>query len=109
VKYAYFCAKCANVKSDPKMARDFAASLGLSLWVPSEHIPYATIGAEVGARLCEEAIRDAEVVICQPPIGRDCAWELGFAHGLRKIICVLGSREDFGDDWMTLLSGEFVS
>jgi hypothetical protein len=59
-----------------------------------------------GAQACRIAILEAEVVICQPPIGNDCSWELGYAAGLGKKIYVIGSLDP--RDWMTKIDVEFI-
>ena len=96
--YAYYCAKCKSEQTDPTDARAFARTLGLGLWLPGEHV---TASFPARAQACRDAIDRAEVVICQPPIGNDCSWELGYAVGTGKKTYVLG--ELAGDDWMTRL------
>ena len=94
--HAYFCAKCKHEETDPDAAARLADRLGLSLWRPAERVTY---DFPAGALDCRTAIEDAVCVICQPPIGNDCSWELGFAVGLGKPIYVIGQLD--GDDWMT--------
>lgn len=94
--YAYFCARCASVKTDASNAERLATSLGLELWKPSDKVSFTF---PEGAQECRDAIDGAAVVICQPPIGNDCSWELGYAVGTGRKIYVLGNLEP--DDWMT--------
>ena len=94
---AYFCAKVKNDKSNPATALKLARSLGYKLWIPE--IEVTDYDYPKGALQCKKTIEDSEVVICQPPIGRDCAWELGYAVGLGKPIYVIGELDE--GDWMT--------
>ena len=96
MKYAYYCAKCKSEQTDPGVAQCLARSLGLLLWNPKDRV---TCDFPTGAFACREAIDQAACVICQPPIGNDCSWELGYAVGVGKDIYVIGSLEN--DDWMT--------
>jgi hypothetical protein len=99
VRFAYYCAKCKNEQTDPAVAERLANKLGLFLWKPKD---FAEFGFPVGAYTCLEAIVAAECVICQPPIGRDCSWELGYAIGIGKTVYVIGELDD--DDWMTKIN-----
>lgn len=94
--FAYFCAKCKNEPTDPTVAENFARKLGLTLWIPADEVEF---DFPVGAKTCRDAIDQSACVICQPPIGNDCSWELGYALGIGKPVYVLGSLP--GDDWMT--------
>src|SRR5258708_6472145 len=76
--YAYFCARCASAKTDASNAERLASSLGLELWKPSDKVSFTF---PEGAQECRDAIDGAAAVICQPPIGNDCSWELGYAVG----------------------------
>jgi len=96
-KYAYFCAKCQSTKTDPTWAREFAKTIGLDLWVPAEHV--VNCKYPDGALECFEAIKGAECVIVQPPVGADCGWEMGAAHVLGKSTFLLKPLPE--DDWMT--------
>lgn len=95
-EFAYFCAKCKNEQTDPADAERLAAKLGLSLWKPKDEV---TFDFPDGAAECRAAIDAAVCVICQPPIGNDCSWELGYAIGSGKTVYVIGQLD--GDDWMT--------
>jgi hypothetical protein len=103
VEYAYYCAKCKSEQTDPWVAERFARSLGLLLWKPKDHVTY---DFPAGALACRKAIDRAACVICQPPIGNDCSWELGYAVGVGKTIYVIGSLEN--DDWMTKIDVVYV-
>ena len=96
--YAYYCAKCKSEQTDPAAALAFARTLGLSLWLPKQ---YVTFDFPRGAQACRDAIDRAEAVVCQPPIGNDCSWELGYAIGIGKKTYVIGELDE--DDWMTKL------
>jgi hypothetical protein len=102
--HAYFCAKCDKVVSSSRDARRLATKLGVTLWLPIDKVE-ATFPE--GAIACKLAIDTAEMLICQPPIGNDCSWELGYAAGLGKPIYVLGSLP--ADDWMTKIDARFVA
>ncbi|MEU1671256.1 hypothetical protein ABZ752_04385 [Streptomyces roseifaciens] len=95
--HAYYCVKCKNEQTGPSDAEHLAGLLGLSLWLPKDKA--GSFGFPDGALACRQAIDEADCVICQPPIGRDCAWELGYAAGTGKKIYVIGSLPE--DDWMT--------
>ncbi len=96
--HAYYCAKCKNEQTDPADALKFAASIGLELWLPKDEV---TFDFPHGAQQCQTAIEKAECVICQPPIGNDCSWELGYAIGIGKPVYVIGTLAE--QDWMTKL------
>jgi hypothetical protein len=97
--FAYYCAKCKHEQTDPAAAERFAGSLGLTLWKPKDRVGF---DYPDGAFACRDAIDNAEVVICQPPIGNDCSWELGYAAGSGKTVYVIGGLD--GDDWMTRIN-----
>ncbi|QCX82516.1 hypothetical protein C9F11_44770 (plasmid) [Streptomyces sp. YIM 121038] len=94
--FAYYCAKCKSEQTDPRLAEQFAKTLGLNLWKPKDEVSY---DYPTGALACRAAIDQAACVICQPPIGNDCSWELGYAMGTGKKVYILGALEI--DDWMT--------
>jgi len=102
--HAYFCAKCDKVVSSSENARRLAAKLGVTLWRPIDKVE-ATFPA--GAVACKKAIDMADMLLCQPPIGNDCSWELGYAAGLGKPIYVLGPLPV--DDWMTKIDARFIA
>ncbi|MFE0044331.1 Ppx/GppA phosphatase family protein [Streptomyces albireticuli] len=102
--HAYYCAKCKNEQTDPRDAERLADILGLSLWLPKDKA--GSFGFPDGALACRQAIDEADCVICRPPIGRDCAWELGYAVGTGKKIYVIGSLPE--DDWMTKIGIHYV-
>jgi hypothetical protein len=103
---AYFCAKVVNQKTDPEDAIRLAATLGLLLWIPDQMLA-GNYTFPSGAIMCRDAIRESKAVICKLPIGRDCAWELGYAAGLGIPIYVLGGElED--EDWMTKIGVIYV-
>lgn len=101
---AYFCGRVKNSQTNSDKAIQFAKEFGYKLWVPSKKVKNYTF--PTGAHKCKQAIERADCVICQPPIGRDCAWELGFAHGLGKDIYCLGELSE--DDWMTKIGIKYV-
>lgn len=104
MKQAYFCARVKNFKTDSKKAEAIAEELGYSLWKPEDNVfdhEYPN-----GAVKCKMAIDNSSVVICQPPIGNDCSWELGYAHANGKPIYVIGSLPK--DDWMTKIGVKYV-
>jgi hypothetical protein len=103
MRHAYFCAKCKHEETDPMLAGRLAERLGLALWRPAERVTY---DFPAGALACRDAIDAASCVICQPPIGNDCSWELGYAAGIGKPIYVIGSLP--GDDWMTRIDVQYV-
>ncbi|MBB5156503.1 hypothetical protein [Saccharopolyspora phatthalungensis] len=103
VAHAYYCAKCKNEQTDPHAAERLADALGLSLWKPKDEV---TFDFPNGALACQQAIDEAEVVICQPPVGNDCSWELGYAIGTGKRVYALGPLP--GDDWMTKIGVRYV-
>ncbi|GHC44568.1 Ppx/GppA phosphatase family protein [Streptomyces cinnamoneus] len=102
--HAYYCAKCKNEETDPREAERLADILGLPLWLPKDKA--GSFGFPDGALACQRAIDEADCVICRPPIGRDCAWELGYAAGTGKKIYVIGSLPE--DDWMTKIDIHYV-
>ncbi|WP_205519112.1 Ppx/GppA phosphatase family protein [Streptomyces olivoreticuli] len=102
--HAYYCAKCKNEQTDPRDAERLAGILGLPLWLPKDKA--GSFGFPDGALACRQAIDEADCVICQPPIGHDCAWELGYAAGAGKKIYVIGSLPE--DDWMTKIDIHYV-
>ncbi|MEX2981129.1 exopolyphosphatase [Streptomyces sp. C36] len=102
--HAYYCAKCKNEQTDPRDAERLADILGLPLWLPKDKA--GSFGFPDGALACRQAIDEADCVICQPPIGRDCAWELGYAAGTGKKIYVIGPLPE--DDWMTKIGIHYV-
>lgn len=102
--HAYYCAKCKNEETDPCDAERLADILGLPLWLPKDKA--GSFGFPDGALACQRAIDEADCVICQPPIGRDCAWELGYAAGAGKKIYVIGPLPE--DDWMTKIDIHYV-
>ncbi|MBB5121711.1 exopolyphosphatase [Streptomyces eurocidicus] len=102
--HAYYCAKCKNEQTDPRDAERLADILGLPLWLPKDKAD--SFGFPDGALACQRAIDEADCVICQPPIGRDCAWELGYAAGTGKKIYVIGPLPE--DDWMTKIDIHYV-
>jgi hypothetical protein len=103
VAYAYFCAKCKHDETDPALAARLAERLGVTLWRPADRVTY---DFPAGALACRDAIVGAGCVICQPPIGNDCSWELGYAIGIGKRVYVIGTLP--GDDWMTRIGVEYV-
>ncbi|MCK4686639.1 MAG: hypothetical protein KAT66_00755 [Candidatus Lokiarchaeota archaeon] len=98
MKQAYFCAKCKNEKTDVRKAVELSNKLGFKLWIPEKKVSY---DFPKGARECQKAMDNSKIIICQTPIGRDCAWELGYAVAQKKPIYVIGKFEK--DDWMTKL------
>ncbi|WP_190816045.1 hypothetical protein [Saccharopolyspora pogona] len=70
----------------------------MELWLPKDEV---TFDFPHGAQQCQTAIEKAECVICQPPIGNDCSWELGYAIGIGKPVYVIGTLAE--QDWMTKL------
>jgi hypothetical protein len=102
---AYFCARVENAYTDPAPAIKFAKSKGMDLWIPKKYVTVPKF--PTGAYECKEAIDNSEAIICIPPIGRDCAWELGYAIGCNKKVYVLGDLDP--DDWMTRISAEIVN
>ncbi|GAA0346992.1 exopolyphosphatase [Streptomyces blastmyceticus] len=102
--HAYYCAKCKNEQTDPCDAERLADILGLPLWLPKDKA--GSFGFPDGALACQRAIDEADCVIRQPPIGRDCAWELGYAAGTGKKIYVIGPLPE--DDWMTKIDIHYV-
>lgn len=104
MKQAYFCARIKNNKNPPEKVIKFAEKLGYKLWMPEKEV--SDYGYPKGALQCKKAIEDSDIVICQPPIGRDCSWELGYAHGLGKKIYVIGKLRK--DDWMTKIGVNYV-
>ena len=98
-KQAYFCAKCKNKKTSFIKALKLAKKLGYKLWIPDKEV--SDYSFPKGALKCQKAIDKSEIVICQPPIGRDCAWELGYAVAKNKLIYVIGELNF--QDWMTKL------
>lgn len=103
-RYAYFCAKCATTKTSPMQAKRLADVMKVDLWIPDSRV---TFDFPKGALACREAIDGCAVVICALPIGRDCAWELGYAVGIGKRVYVLGGPLPEGD-WMTKIGLEYV-
>ena len=97
-RLAYFCARCKNYKTNTDKAIKLAKELKYKLWIPENKVSY---DFPKGAIECQKAIDKSEIIICQTPIGRDCAWELGYAVALKKPIYVIGKFEK--DDWMTKL------
>ena len=104
MKQAYFCTRIKNNRNPPEKAIKLAKKIGYKLWMSEKEV--SDYGYPKGALQCKRAIESSDIVICQPPIGRDCAWELGFAHGLGKKIYVLGKLDK--GDWMTKIGVEYV-
>ena len=104
MKQAYFCAKVKNIKISSEKALELAKRMGFKLWIPSEKV--SNYDYPNGALKCVKAIEKSEVIICQTPIGRDCAWELGYAYALGKKIYVIGNLEK--DDWMTKIGIKYA-
>lgn len=103
--HAYFCAKCQSTRTDPSAAIRFAKQLNLELWVPADRVTNCRYPE--GALECKEAIAGCRLVIVQPPIGTDCAWEMGYAVGSLKPIYVIGDLPT--DEWMTRISANHVA
>ncbi|MHA2427495.1 MAG: aldolase/citrate lyase family protein [Candidatus Hermodarchaeia archaeon] len=101
---AYLCARVENAPVDPTPAIKFADSLGMDLWIPKDSVTEPRF--PIGAYECKEAIDNSVAIICIPPIGRDCAWELGYAIGCNKKVYVLGDLAPM--DWMTKIGAEIV-
>lgn len=99
-RQAYFCAKAQNEETSPQEAIQFARKLGYELWIPKDKVTEKSY--PIGAMQCKQAIEDSDVVICVPPIGNDCSWELGYAVGLKKKIYILGTLPE--NDWMTKIN-----
>jgi len=98
-RLAYFCAPCKNRRNNPNKALKLADEMGYKLWMPEKEV--SGFDYSEGALECQEAIDKSNIIICQPPIGRDCAWELGYAVAKNKPIYVLGELDS--EDWMTKL------
>lgn len=64
-----------------------------------------------GAILDQMAIINCDEVWVFGKIGRDCAWEIGYATGLgRKVVLFMDKEElqHIEEDWMTFLDAEMV-
>lgn len=69
---------------------------------------------DAGAQVDKFMIEQCDELWAFGPLGRDCAWEMGFAHGLKKPVRLYFNPttwELLKDDWMlfidTKLYGEF--
>lgn len=64
---------------------------------------------KIGAELDRLLIEKCEEVWAFGKIGRDCAWELGYAVGLGKNVRIFINDENryiLFEDWMTLINAE---
>lgn len=98
-RQAYYCSPVKNRRFDSSKAIELAKKLGYELWIPEKEI--SGYDFPEGAVECKKAIDESKIVICQPPIGRDCAWELGYAVAKSKLIYVISELDK--EDWMTKL------
>ena len=65
-----------------------------------------------GALLDKNAILNCDEVWVFGKIGRDCAWEIGYANGLNKPIKFFMTQEELShisEDWMTFLDVKIIN
>lgn len=64
-----------------------------------------------GAILDKLMIENCDEIFVFGLIGRDCAWEIGYATGLNKKVTIFvdeSNREMVESDWMTVINVELV-
>jgi nucleoside 2-deoxyribosyltransferase len=65
-----------------------------------------------GARFDKYLIENSDEVWAFGQLGRDCAWELGFAVGLNKPVKLFVDEQNnylIEEDWMLLINAEVVN
>lgn len=66
---------------------------------------------DLGAKFDKMLIEGCEEVWAFGKLGRDCAWEIGFAVGLGKQVKIFvdeNNADILDSDWMTLIDAEIV-
>lgn len=107
-KKIYVCTPLATGKFNLKQIQETLIHNGVFAFIPpTDQLNEKAIGAKVDKQmieLCDE-------LWAFGPIGRDCAWEIGYANGLGKKVKLfvdMMNEHVVQDDWMTVLNIEIV-
>jgi nucleoside 2-deoxyribosyltransferase len=108
---------CSRVAYDARPLNDVVArslrAAGFEVYVPHEQAPNNLSPADMAAgrfdketifRLDFAALSESDVLVAVGRMGRDCAWELGYAYGQNKPIFHTGERGDIDTSPMLLPS-----
>lgn len=103
MKRVYVCTPLAAGKFDLELISITLLARNVFAFIPPRgQLNHKTIGAKLDRKMIDAC----DEVYVFGPIGRDCAWEIGYATGLGKPVTIFQNESNAGmlrEDWMTII------
>lgn len=103
MKKVYICTPLKLQKFRIDQITQSCLSMGVFPFIPTTVAP---TNPKHGANLDKFCIENCDELWVFGPIGRDCAWEIGYAQGLEKPVvfhCTEENKHVLDEDWMLTL------